>query len=63
MPTRLALRGDKPLSPSSPCAEAAHEEDDKADQQNEAKTSAANDGPAKVKTTAAEQEKQNNHED
>ena len=40
-------------------AESAHEKDDKADQQNQAKPSAPDGGPAKVKTAAAEQEKKN----
>jgi hypothetical protein len=43
-------------------AEAAHHKNDQADQQNETKASSANDGTTKVKTTAAEQEKQNNDE-
>ncbi len=41
-------------------AESAHQKNDQADQQNETKASSANDGTTKVKTTAAEQEKQNN---
>jgi hypothetical protein len=43
-------------------AESAHHKNDQADQQNETKASSANDGTTKVKTTAAEQEKQNNDE-
>jgi hypothetical protein len=43
-------------------AESAQEIDDKAYQQNQAKTSAADDGTAKVKPAAAKQEKQNHHE-
>jgi len=43
-------------------AESAQEIDDKAYRQNQAKPSAADDGTAKVKPAAAEQEKQNNHE-
>jgi hypothetical protein len=43
-------------------AESAHEIDNKAYQQNQAKPAAADDGTAKVKPAAAEQEKQNNHE-
>jgi hypothetical protein len=42
--------------------EPAHEVDDEAYQQNQAKPAAADDGTAKVKSAAAEQEKQNNHE-
>jgi hypothetical protein len=41
-------------------AESAREKDDKANQQNQAKPAAADDGAAKIKPTAAEQEKQNN---
>jgi hypothetical protein len=40
-------------------AESAHHKNDQADQQNETKASATNDGTTKVKTAAAEQEKQN----
>ncbi|MGD1087395.1 MAG: hypothetical protein ABR955_01535 [Verrucomicrobiota bacterium] len=43
-------------------AESAREKDDKAYQQNQAKPAAADDGTAKVKPAATEQEKQNNHE-
>jgi len=43
-------------------AESAHEKDDKAYQQNEAKPAAADDGTTKVKPTAAEQEEQDHHE-
>jgi hypothetical protein len=43
-------------------AESARQKDDKAYQQNQAKSAAADDGTAKVKPAAAEQEKQNNHE-
>jgi hypothetical protein len=43
-------------------AKSAREIDDEADQQNQAKPAAADDGTAKVKCTAAEQEKQDNHE-
>jgi hypothetical protein len=43
-------------------AKSAHEIDDEADQQNQAKPAAADDGTAKVKSAAAEQEKQDNHE-
>jgi hypothetical protein len=43
-------------------AESAREKDDKANQQNQAKAAAADDGTAKIKPAAAEQEKQNNHE-
>jgi hypothetical protein len=42
--------------------EPAHEKDDEANQQNQAKPAAANDGTAKVKSATTEQEKQNNHE-
>jgi hypothetical protein len=40
-------------------AESAHAIDDQADHQNQAKSAAANDGPAKVKPAAAEQKQQN----
>jgi hypothetical protein len=43
-------------------AESAHEKDDKAYQQNQAKPSAADHGTTKIKPAASEQEKQNNHE-
>lgn len=43
-------------------AESAHEIDDEADQQNQAKTATADDGTAKVKSAAAEQEEQDNDE-
>jgi hypothetical protein len=43
-------------------AESAHGKDDKAYEQNQAKPAAANDGTAKVKPAAAEQEKKNNQE-
>jgi hypothetical protein len=43
-------------------AESAHEKDDKAYQQNQAKPAAADDGTSKVKPAAAEQEKQDNQE-
>jgi hypothetical protein len=43
-------------------AESAHEIDDKAYRQNQANPAAADDGTAKVKPAAAEQEKQNNQE-
>ena len=43
-------------------AESAQEIDDKAYRQNQAKPAAADDGTAKVKPAAAEQEKKNNHE-
>jgi hypothetical protein len=46
---RLTFRG----------AESAREIDDETDQQNQAKAAAADDGTAKVKPAAAEQEKQN----
>jgi len=42
--------------------EPAHEVDNEAYQQNQAKPAAADDGTSKVKAAAAEQEKQNNHE-
>jgi len=42
--------------------ESAHEIDDEANQQDQAKPAAADDGPAKVKPAAAKQEEQNNHE-
>jgi hypothetical protein len=41
----------------------AHQIDDEADQQNQAKTSSTDGGPADVKTAAAEQEKEDNHEE
>jgi hypothetical protein len=43
-------------------AKSAHAIDDQADQENQAKPAAANDGSTKVKSAAAEQEKQDNHE-
>ena len=43
-------------------AESAHKKDDKAYQQKQAKPAAADDGTAKVKPAAAEQEKKNYHE-
>ena len=43
-------------------AHAAQHIDDEADHQNEAKASSADDGTAKVKTAAAEQEKQDKDE-
>jgi hypothetical protein len=43
-------------------AESAHEKDDKANQQNQAKPATADHGTTKIKPAAAEQEKQNNHE-
>jgi hypothetical protein len=43
-------------------AKSAHEIDDEADQQNQAKPAAADNGTSKVKSAAAEQEKQDNHE-
>jgi hypothetical protein len=45
-----------------PGAESAHEKEDQADQQQQAKPAAADDGPTKVKPAATEQEKQNHHE-
>jgi hypothetical protein len=41
-------------------AESACEKDDKANQQDQAKPAAADDGAAKIEPAAAEQEKQNN---
>jgi len=41
---------------------AAHEIDHEADKQNKADPAAADDGTAKIKSTAAEKEKQNNYE-
>jgi hypothetical protein len=41
-------------------AQSAHEIDDEADQQNQAKSAAANDRTTEVKSTASEQKKQNN---
>ena len=43
-------------------AESAQEIDDQAYRQNQAKSSSANDGTAKVKPAATEQEEQNQHE-
>ena len=43
-------------------AESAHEKDDKAYQQNQAKPAAADDGTAEVKPAAAEQEKKNKYD-
>jgi len=47
---------------ASRAAESARDIDDKADQQNQAKAAAADDGTTKVKPAATEQEKQNNYE-
>jgi hypothetical protein len=44
-------------------AESAHEKDDKAYQQNQAKPAAADDGTTKVKPAAAEQKQKNNYEE
>jgi hypothetical protein len=44
------------------CAESAEAIDDQAYQQNQAKPAATDDGTAKIKTAATEQEKQNNQE-
>lgn len=43
-------------------AKSTHEIDDEADQQNHAESAAADDGTAKVKSAAAEQEQQDNQE-
>jgi hypothetical protein len=43
-------------------AESAHDPDDKANQQNQAKAAAADGGTAKIKPAAAEQEEQNNQD-
>jgi hypothetical protein len=43
-------------------AESAHEIDNQADQQQQANPAPADDGTAKVKSAAAEQEKQNHQE-
>jgi hypothetical protein len=43
-------------------AESAHDKDDQANQQNQAKPAAADDRPAKVKSAAAKQEEKNQHE-
>jgi hypothetical protein len=43
-------------------AESTHEKDDQAYQQNQAKPAAADDGAAKVKPAAAEQEKKNKYD-
>jgi len=48
--------------PSGFRAKTAHKIDDQADQQNQAKPSAADGGSAKVKAAAAEQEEKNNDE-
>jgi hypothetical protein len=45
-----------------PSAESAHEKENQAYHQNQAKPAAADDGTAKIKPAAAEQEKQNHHE-
>ena len=44
-------------------AESAHEIDDQADHQNQANPAAADDGPPKVKPTAAEQQEKNKQND
>ena len=55
---------NQPLDDSlaSRAAKSAHEINHEADQQNQAKPAAANDGTAKVKSASAEQEKQDHHE-
>jgi hypothetical protein len=54
--------GGRAASLFVPRAESAQEIDNEAYQQNQAKPAAADDGTAKVKPAAAEQEKQNHHE-
>jgi hypothetical protein len=51
-PVLLAFRG----------AEPTHDPDDKAYQQNQAKAAASDHGATKIKPAAAEQEKENYHE-
>jgi hypothetical protein len=46
--------------PSRFRAKSAHQKDNQADQQNQAKATAADGRPANIKTAAAEQEKKNN---
>jgi hypothetical protein len=43
-------------------AETAHDKDDQANQQNQAKPAAADDGTTKVKPATTKQEKKNKHE-
>jgi hypothetical protein len=57
---RLKIRAIVPLTFRG--AESAHEKDDKAYQQNQTKSTAADDGTTKVKPAAAEQEKKNNYD-
>jgi hypothetical protein len=44
-------------------APSAHEIDDKANQQNQAKPASTDGGPSKVKTATAEQKKKNKYKD
>jgi hypothetical protein len=53
-------RLDNPLAFRT--AKSAREIDDETDQQNQAKPAAADDGTAKIKSSAAEQEQQDHHE-
>ena len=59
---RLTSRLSTTIRLDSSRAEPAHHKNDQANQQNEANASSANDGTTKVKTAAAEQEKQNKYE-
>ncbi|MEJ0090304.1 MAG: hypothetical protein WDM80_11250 [Limisphaerales bacterium] len=62
---RITCRASKstPGFPSNfRTTKSAHDPDDKADHKDQAKPAAANDGTAKVKPAAAEQEKQNNQD-
>jgi hypothetical protein len=59
---RLTSRLSTTIRLDSSRAESAHHKNDQANQQNEANASSANDGTTKVKTAAAEQEKQNKDE-
>jgi hypothetical protein len=60
--SRSAGEGGRRASLRAFRAESAQEINDKAYRQNQAETAAADDGTAKVKPAAAEQEKQNKYE-
>ena len=63
LPPRRAAFAFVPARGSAfPGAESAHEKNDQADQQQQPNPAPADDGTAKVKSAAAEQEKQNNYE-
>jgi hypothetical protein len=55
-------RGAQPALLVAP-TKSAHQIDDKADQQNQANPSSADDGPSKVKTAAAEQDEKDHYKE